>query len=178
MTYKDEKIISKKEIIDLFNNISIVEEPEIPFPQFDVMDEFVSFCEELYNHSMSKEELMASFNIENRHYAFFTSAMKYLGIFELKEGKVSLNSLGKEIFSLNNHDKYLELTKLILQHKPFSDVFTCYVQTDILPNSNDIFIILLNNQLYNLNSEVTIRRRSSTVRNWIRWIINLFEEIE
>ena len=178
MVSKKEKIISKEEIIDVFNNIELVEEPKIPFPQFDVMDEFVLFCDELYNHSMSRNEIMKSFNIQKRHYSFFTSAMKYLGIFELQENKISLNSLGKDIFGSNNHDKYLGLTKLILQHKPFSDVFTSYLQTDIIPNNEDIFIILLNNQVYNLNSEVTIRRRSTTVRNWIKWIINLFDEIE
>ena len=86
-----------------------------------------------------------------------------------------LTEKGKQIFSFDEKEKYLAITGLILEHKPFYDVFKAYLDNKRYLNHNEIFDILKNENLYNIKSDVTIKRRASAVKNWIEWILNLYD---
>ena len=58
---QNSKLIRKEEIIDIFNNVSIIQEPEIPFPQVDVLSDLISVLDELYSYEMSREDIMTLF---------------------------------------------------------------------------------------------------------------------
>ena len=170
-------IFSFEEISSIFKSVSIIREPKIPFPQADIFEIFIEICEKLYQHeSLSKEQIMAMFDINPRQYSFYISAGMYLGLIDYEiSNQRSLNQIGLGIFSLDIKKRNLAIVKLILQHKPFHEVFRFYLDNKRLPRSDEIFDILKQNKIYNVNSDVTLKRRAASVRSWIRWIINLYE---
>lgn len=173
---QNSKLIRKEEIIDIFNNVSIIQEPEIPFPQVDVLSDLISVLDELYSYEMSREDIMTLFDMKKRQFKYFMSAGNYLGLLEKNENKYSLNEKGKEIFSLDLHDRNLEIVKLILEHKPFRDVYKNYLIHGTIPHRDIVADILKENNIYNVKSEVTLKRRATSTRSWIKWIVNLYED--
>lgn len=164
------------QILEIYNSIGLISEPKIPFPQADNLNIFLKICEKLYGcGSLTKPEIMELFTIRPRQCNFYISVGLYLGLLEKYNGSNKLSNYGVEIFSLDDNDeKNLKIVSLILKHKPFYDVFSEYLKKDKLPSANTIFRILKNNKLYNINSDVTLKRRSQTVRSWINWIVNLY----
>ena len=50
-----------------------------------------------------------------------------------------------------------------------------YLDYHRIPTSDEIFDILKRNKIYNVSSDVTLKRRATSVRSWIKWIVNLYE---
>lgn len=176
---RNQKVIfSFEEILSIFKSVPILKEPKIPFPQADIFEVFVEICEKLYQHkSLTREQIMKMFDINPRQYSFYISAGMYLGLINNEISKQrSLNQIGLGIFSLDIKERNLAIVKLILQHKPFHDVFRFYLDNERIPTSDEIFEILKGNKIYNVNSDVTLKRRATSVRSWIKWIVNLYED--
>lgn len=167
--------ISFNDILNIYNNINLVEEKPIPFPQANLIGELFEICEKVYNSGyLTPKNAKEIFSLRDRQYSFYKSAGLYLGLFEDSQ-KLMLTEKGKQIFSFDEKKKYLAITGLILEHKPFYDVFKVYLDNKRYLNHNEIFDILKNENLYNIKSDVTIKRRASAVKNWIEWILNLYD---
>ena len=166
------------DVFYIYKHTQLISEPEIPFPQADIFEIFVNICEQLFEEeSLEREQIMEYFDINPRQYSFYISAGEYLGLIERNKINTKyLSKKGIDVFSLEEMDKKLELVKLILQHKPFNDVFKEYVKTGQVPPSNDIYEILKKYEIYNVNSDVTLKRRATSVRGWINWIVNLYDD--
>ncbi|WP_421673599.1 DUF7226 domain-containing protein [Staphylococcus gallinarum] len=65
----------------------------------------------------------------------------------------------------------------IISHKPFYLAFKHYIKNNEVPNKSETVNYMKQCNIYNVGSDVTRVRRSSTIRGWIRWIANLTEEI-
>ncbi|WP_156929616.1 DUF7226 domain-containing protein [Methanobrevibacter wolinii] len=168
--------IKYSDIINIYDNVNLIPEPEIPFPQADVFDVFVNICIGLYEKKvLTKGEIMELFDIRPRQYNFYISAGEYLGLFKKFSLQITLSKKGFEVFSLNERDRNLKLVELILEHKPYYEVFTKYLEDKKVPSSQEIFKILKNIKIYNVKSDVTLKRRATSVRSWINWIINLYD---
>ena len=61
----------------------------------------------------------------------------------------------------------------ILQHEVFRKVFIRYMDLGVTPAIQEIMNIMYGSHLYNLKSENTYKRRSSTVIAWVTWIIRV-----
>ena len=175
---RNEKVIfSLEEVLTIFKSVPIIREPKIPFPQADIFEIFIEICEKLYQHKfLSREQIMKMFEINPRQYSFYISAGMYLGLINNEKSiQRSLNQIGLGVFSLDIKERNLAIVKLILQHKPFHDVFSFYLDYHRIPTSDEIFDILKRNKIYNVSSDVTLKRRATSVRSWIKWIVNLYE---
>lgn len=167
--------ISFDDIKTIFNSINLIKEPKVPFPQADNFNELIDICNLLYEKMFTKDGLISYLDIKPRHYSFHIAAGKYLGLIEKSKGKIFLSRKGLILFEKSKEEIYLSLVKLILEHKPFYEVFKMYLHYNEVPNANQIFKILKVCNLYNIDSDVTLRRRSGTVRSWINWIISLYQ---
>ena len=67
------------------------------------------------------------------------------------------------------------MVNCILEHKPFYNVFSKYLENMMLPSTFEIFDILKCMEIYNVNSDVTLKRRSLSVSSWIKWIVKLYK---
>lgn len=170
--------IVSDDLLNIYNSVNLIKEPKIPFPQADVFEVFIDICETLFKRgSLSRGTIMEVFNLKPRQYSFYKSAGEYLGLIKSNHlNLMELSEKGLGIFAFEEKEKKLGIVRLILQHKPFYEVFSIYVDEKRVPNKEEIFNVLKRNVIYNIDSDVTLKRRSSTVYNWIKWIIGLGSE--
>jgi len=84
-----------------------------------------------------------------------------------------LTDIGRKILSLRYKQRQLEYAKLILNHKVFYEYLKLYFERAEKPLSIDTIEIMQHCDLYKIESESTYKRRASTVRGWIEWILEL-----
>ena len=165
------------DIINIFENIKIMDEPEIPFPQANNFNRIINLCELLYKNEMTKEDITENYYFDSRQTDYYTDAGRYLGLIDKKKEnkivKFYLTSEGKKIFKLKYKERQLKYVELIFKHEVFKKCFYKCIETGILPDKKEIVEIMKEVNLYNIKSIETYERRASTVRKWINWIIEL-----
>ena len=162
----------------IFNNIkSYTKEPRIAFPQADSFERVINLCELLSEEPKSKNEITENYAFDERQTNYYTDAGRYLGLIskERKDRNIifDLTDTGRKILKLRYKQRQLEYVKLILKHKVFYDYLKLYFERAEKPLIIDTVDIMKNCNLYNIKSESTYKRRSSTIRGWIEWIIEL-----
>ncbi|MBQ6443891.1 MAG: hypothetical protein IJJ11_04320 [Methanosphaera sp.] len=168
---ENRKKITIEEILNIYKRVKIIDEPQCPFPQVDNFNNFVNFCLSIKNN-MSIEELKIKHNLKPRHFNFYISAGRYLYILD---SGTELTVLGEVLFNLDERTRNLIIVELILSHKPFHDIFYRFIVSSHVPSSDEIYEIIKDMKLYHINSEVTLRRRAQSARQWIVWIVSLCE---
>ncbi len=178
-----EEEFNTQTIEDLINKTLVIPEPQIPFPQADSFDRVINLCELLSQKGfMSKENITRNYDFDKRQTDYYTNAAKYLGLITIDNDPDNghngcfLTNIGKQIFKINLFDRQKEFIKLIIRHAAFQQTLILYLETGEVPNKKSIFDIMQKCSLYNIKSEVTYNRRSSTIIGWVNWIINLIEE--
>ena len=171
----NEKLATFEDILKIYDSVTIIDEPEIPFPQADNFEKLLNICEELYSGVTNKYDIINDFDLNNRQYHYYIAAGEYLGLIDKLKNQSSLSIKGILIFKKDTKEKYLSIVELILEHKPFYDVFSLLLKNKSIPTNNEIYLILKESNLYNVGSDVTLKRRASTVKSWITWIVNLYD---
>lgn len=168
--------ISDDDIVNVFNQVIIINEPQIPFPQADKFDRVIDLCEHLLNDEMSIDEITEKYAFDKRQADYYATAARYLGLIEKNESSraYKLTNYGTTIFRKDFKNKQLELVKAIFSHKVFYDIFREVISSGHIPERALIISIMKNNNLYNINSDETYNRRASTILGWINWIVDLY----
>lgn len=171
------------EITDIqavLQNVMITTEPQIPFPQADSFERVINICELLNGQELSHNDLTEQYAFDARQTNYYTDAAHYLGLLEKrKEGTMPiyrLSDTGKRILGLNYKQRQLAYCNLILSHKAFCDTFRKYLESGNMPSNGEIVQIMKASNLYNVGSESTFERRSSTIKSWLNWILELVNE--
>lgn len=165
----------------ILKQIEIVEEPKVPFPQADSFERVINICE-LLNESkiLNREYITDNYDFNVRQTNYYTDACRYLGLLEKRyeKGEVIyfLTNEGKKIFNLSIFDRQQRFIELILSHSPFNKVLKLYFEKGEAPNKAEVVNIMKESNLYNVDSEETFKRRSSTISSWINWILDQIEE--
>lgn len=172
--------IKIEDILEIFHKVQIVPEPDVPFPQADNFNRIVDLLGLLVENDLSRECITRNYDFDVRQTAYYTTAGIYLGLIEKYKNEnniimFKLSETGKIIMRLNRKQKYLQLASLILSHKPFKLVLTEFFNLGYMPNKERVVEIMKQCNLYNIDSEKTFHRRSSTIVSWIKWILNLPE---
>jgi hypothetical protein len=169
--------IDEDDIKKVYLSAVIVPERAIPFPQADSFPRIVDLLGLLVDSDLSRNDITTNYDFDERQTNYYTTAGMYLGLVEKytveKNVMFTLTNLGKEIMQQRTKEKYLSLARAILVHETFNHVLGEYFQKGALPNRNRVIEIMKNSKLYNVNSESTYIRRSSTVISWINWILEL-----
>jgi hypothetical protein len=174
-TFADEAI-TLYEIIDLWKSIKLPKEPKIPFPQADSFVRIIDLLSILFEHGLTREEVTLKYEFDPRQTNYYISACEYLGliqrtnnIFGEREYQLSLEA--KDIMNLHYKAKYLALIKKIFERPIFYKTFEFILKHNKMPTKNEICNIMRNSHLP--ISQTTVERRSSSVRNWIDWILRI-----
>lgn len=167
-----------QDIQTVFNNINeFVKEPEIAFPQADSFDRVINLCELLLDESKTKNEITENYAFDERQTNYYTDAGRYLGLInkDRNDGNIifELTEMGKRILNLRYKQRQLEFVKLILKHKVFYEYLRLYFERTERPSLFDTIDIMKHCDLYNVESDSTYKRRASTIRGWIEWILDL-----
>lgn len=175
-----EGIITLEVIQNNLNKVSLLPEPQIPFPQADSFDRVINLCELLNERKMlTKEDITNTYDFDKRQTDYYTNAGRYLGFIKKetidKQTCYSLTAKGKSLFKLSIFDRQIAFVQAILSHKAFKESLKLYIERDSTPTQAEIVDIMEESDLYKVNSESTFKRRSSTISGWINWILRLIE---
>ncbi len=173
-------VINLQIIENILNSVKIVPEPKIPFPQADSFLRIVNLAELIKEKGiLTKEEITFNYDFTSRQADYYSNALVYLGLAATINHNgtqaVKLTEAGINLFNFSIDERQLEFVKLILSHQAFNEVLIRYFKTGVLPNQDEIVVIMQNSNLYNVNEESTFKRRSSTISGWINWIISIVD---
>lgn len=174
--------ISWADIENLLKKVSIVSEPQISFPQANSMARVINLLELLNDKETSKEDITSKYAFDGRQTDYYTTAGRYLDLIEKKNERTSnpsfrLSTLGRRIMKLTSYrERQLAIVAQILKHKVFNETLRLCLKNGEMPDAKTIVQIMKQANLYNVGSDSTFMRRSSTVVGWVNWILGLVEE--
>lgn len=169
------------DIENIVKTCPIVKEPEIAFPQANSMFRVVNLIELLHDKPMTKQDITSEYAFDERQTNYYTDAGRYLGFIEKDkddDGNVvfSLSTLGQRIMLLEYRQRQLVIATQILSHRAFNETLKLHLRSGEMPKMNTIVRIMKESSLYNINSDTTYERRSSTIVGWVNWILGLVDE--
>lgn len=165
------------DIKSILNEVQVIEEPRIPFPQADNMKRLINLLELLYTNDMTKEEITTTYDFDPRQTNYYTDAGRYLGVIDKRRENENivyfLTDEGKRLFNMNLKLRQLKFVELILKHSAFNKVLKEYFKMEKMSKKSDIVEIMKKSNLYRIGSEETFKRRAQTISSWINWILEL-----
>lgn len=169
--------INTENLQNILDSTQIEREPNLPFPQADSFDRVINLCELLMHKKfISKNNITLNYGFDRRQTDYYSNAARYLGLVNIsKNTECSLTEKGKLIFKQPIVKRQLEFIKLILAHSAFHDTLKLYFAKGTVPTQPEIVEIMKKDNVYNINSEQTYKRRASTVISWVNWILELME---
>lgn len=165
----------------ILNDVDIVREPDISFPQADCMSRIINLIELLSEKSMTKQDITSEYAFDQRQTNYYTDAGRYLELVDKRHdenGNVlfELSSYGRYIMGLEYRERQLAIVKHILKHKVFNETLKLHLKTSEMPSKEMIVQIMKNSNLYHVKADSTYWRRASTVIGWINWILDIVDE--
>lgn len=174
---------NKEALLKILTTTETIKEPEIPFPQANSFERIINLCELLNQKEfITKEEITQNYDFDERQTDYYSNGGKYLGLVETGRDALTvqaccfLTTKGKQLFNLNLIQRKKEFVKLIISHSAFRRSLELYLEKGEMPAKDEIVEIMKQSKLYNVVSESTFVRRSSTIIGWINWIIDQLEE--
>lgn len=155
-------------------------EPQIPFPQADSFARVINICEVLNEQELSRNDITEQYAFDARQTNYYTDAARYLGLLDKRKDGATpvyrLSDTGKRLLELSYKQRQLAYCNLILSHKAFGDTLRKYLESGNMPSTGEIVRIMKSANLYHVESDSTFERRSSTIKGWLNWIIELINE--
>lgn len=176
----EDTTISVSDIQSVLENAEIVAEPKIPFPQADKFERVINLCELVSTQELSRTDVTDMYAFDARQTNYYTDAGRYLGLIEKKKANgtpiYSLSEKSKRILNLGFKQRQLAFCSTILSHKAFNNTLRLYLQNGVMPSTHEIVDIMKQSNLYQVGSDSTYERRSSSIKGWINWIVSLINE--
>lgn len=176
----EDTAITSEDIQKILQSTAFIPEPSIPFPQADSFERVINLCELLNESSMNRDEVTEKYDFNVRQTNYYTDAARYLGLVEKsKENGIPcyhLTENGEKSLRKGYKQRQLDFCRRILQHKVFADVLKMYFESGVMPSNGEITRIMKQSDLYKVKSDDTFKRRASTIRGWIEWIVGLINE--
>lgn len=172
--------IQRSDIARIFNNIKVIAEPDVPLPQADKFERVVDLLSLLLERDLTTDDITENYEFDRRQTDYYTNAGLYIGLIEKyknltsKKSTFRLTSEGKSILLKRHKLKYLDLINKILEQKVFYLVFELWLKQGGIPTEEAIGKIISENRS-DIN-DTTIKRRCSTVRGWIFWILSQIKD--
>lgn len=133
---------------------------------------------EIINHTpgITDNELSYELSIANRQGGYYGNACNYLGLTDRKTngGTTIYNYIsrtGRAILELPYKARILAIIKQMLRHEVFSHFLSEYLEQLIPPTTEEIKE-WLKEHIPEMKNNSTPERRSSTIKNWITWVID------
>lgn len=178
-TFANQSIL-RSDVDAIINKLTVRNEPyEIPFPQANSFERIVDLLSILFDSELTTDEVTNKYVFDVRQTDYYITACVYLGLVkrvtaEGGETKYQLTIDAHEIMKKNFRDKYLGLIQRILEFPVFNDIYKKSINSGYVPTINEIVMVMKYHKVP-LGDE-TLIRRASTVKGWVTWILNQFDE--
>src|SRR5699024_7715964 len=151
--------------------------------QANDFERIINLCELIeQNGIMTKEQYILDYDfgkIDPRQHDYYTNAARYLGLVEktkTDEVYYKLTKLGEKIMNESLFKRQKEFIKQIISHSVFKKVLIQFLDAGEMPSNNEIVKVMKESNLYNMNKPSTFKRRASTIRGWLNWIVEQLNE--
>jgi hypothetical protein len=176
-TFADEAILLP-EVIQLWKSIIPIPEPHAAFPQADSFERVIDLLSVLYEQGLTCDDVTLKYEFDPRQTNYYISACEYLGLIKRitnlnGEREYQLTEEAYLIMTKRYKSKYIALIQRILERPVFYRCFGIAINSGVIPDKASVCRIMSECNL-GIN-DVTINRRSSTVRGWLDWIFRIVE---
>jgi len=173
----EDREICKEDITNILHKVEIIKESsEISFPQANNLARIINICELLTENSLSREDITMMYDFNARQTSYYTDAGIYLGLIEKNNVKgiilYSLTSYGEKIMKLNYKEKQLAFCNSILAHRVFNDALKYWLKNGKI-SVGIVAEEMKKSGLNRVKSDETFKRRASTIKAWLEWVIGL-----
>ena len=152
----------------------------MPFPQADKFERVINLCELVSAQELCRTDVTERYDFDSRQTNYYTDAARYLGLLEKRKESgtplYSISDTGRRILNLGFKQRQLAYCNIILSHKAFNSSLRLYLQNGVMPSTSEIVNIMKQSELYQVESDSTFVRRSSSIKGWINWIVSLINE--
>lgn len=172
--------IQRSDVDRVFNNIKVITEPNVPLPQADKFERIVDLLSLLLEKDLTKDDITENYEFDRRQTDYYTNGGVYLGLMEKHQDFITkkqifrLTSEGRSILHKRPKLKYLDLINKVLEKKVFYLVFKLTLKQGEIP-SKDAISNIISESRSDIN-DTTRKRRCSTVRGWIFWILSQIKD--
>lgn len=148
------------------------------FPQADRIERLVHIIETLMDGGLSCDELADVNEFDRRQSDYYYNAGKYLGLMtkeKTQDGvQIVLTDAGKTVGRMSGADRCRELADRITQHRAFNALALWKIRNSNAGESDYMreAIRIVGRECPDF-TEATVKRRSSTVRKWVDWVLSL-----
>lgn len=166
--------IQRSDVADIFSNVIVISEPDVPFPQADRFERVVDLLSLLLEKKLTQDDITENYEFNVRQTQYYTAAGRYIGLIDKYPNPVTrkvtfgLTNEGRSILSMRHKLKYLALIKKILEHEVFHEVFELTFEGGE-PLSKYAICQVMSKHSLGIKDK-TIERRYCTVRSWVDWI--------
>ena len=169
------------DIENILQNVPLIQEPAIAFPQADRMSRIINLIELLNEKPMTKQDITSEYDFDERQTNYYTDAGRYLGLIDKvhdEDGNILflLSACGRHIMNLEYKERQLALVTQILMHRVFNETLKLNLRCGEMPDKQTIIQIMRDSNLYRVEADSTYWRRSSTVIGWVNWILETIED--
>lgn len=169
------------DIKNILQNVPLIQEPAIAFPQADRMSRIINLIELLNEKPMTKQDITSEYAFDERQTNYYTDAGRYLGLIDKvhdEDGNILflLSACGRHIMNLEYKERQLALVTQILMHRVFNETLKLHLRCGEMPDKQTIIQIMRDSNLYRVEADSTYWRRSSTVIGWVNWILETIED--
>lgn len=154
---------------------------DVPFPQADSLERVIDLLTQLYQAggSLTREEVTTNYAFDKRQTQYYSNAARYLGLLDRVQNVERgifyvLTDLGTKTMMQAPRARNKVLVRLILQHGVFRDAVEYYLANAAPPSKDEVVNMMERTQLSITGT--TPGRRASSVRGWVRWMIQLTAE--
>ncbi len=171
--------ITLRDIEDLLKTTKPQPEPSVSFPQANSMARIINLMELLFEKPMTRQEITTQYAFDDRQTNYYTDAGRYLDMMEkgTEQGTITfrLSDLGRHIMELGYRERQLAVITQILKHRAFRQTLKVCLQCGEMPDARTVVGIMKESNLYQVKSDSTFFRRSSTIVGWMRWILSIVQ---
>ena len=141
------------------------------FPQANNFNLVIDICERLSVDASDGLAIAEAMEYDPRQGSYYGDAACFLGLAQKdSSGIYKLTKLGRTIFAKPYKERVLSLIERIVSEEPFGDCLEWTLRNHKLPDTKFI-AAKISESKWNL-SGTTPARRASTVKGWIRWILD------
>jgi hypothetical protein len=157
---------------DLLRAYDVEDEPSVPYPQANDLDKVVDLVSLVDSGLTTKTEIADFFEFDERQGDYYANAGRYLGLLDRENGRYVITDLGQQFTQTRSISaKSRLLIEQLLTRPSFRATFELLLQRDLeLDAVSNKEMAAAVAQFTNL-SRSTPGRRASTVRSWLRWIL-------
>lgn len=168
---------TRKDLSALLAGTTVEPEPDAPFPQADTLARVVNLCERLAEGEKTVQDFVSMYGLTDRQAYYYFDSLLYLGYAKRGGGRGSpfvVTEKGRRFVSMKRNKRNRSLIADILRHAAFRRTLKTTLDSGLVPDLGAIRDILLEtNPNLGKPDNSTFQRRTQTIRNWIRWMVDL-----